>query len=86
MRNPMADTLTSRLPPLVERKLAEYCAKQGITRAEAVVRALDEYLDRRSGGLDAYTLAADLIPKRGAAKLQSSEVRKLARRSRLSIR
>ena len=75
----MSDTLTARIPPRVEQKLAEYCARHGITRTEALVRALDEYLDRQAGGGNAYTLAADLIPKRGAAALQSSAARKLAR-------
>lgn len=75
----MADILTARIPPRVEQKLAEYCTRQGITRTEALVRALDAYLDAQSGGGDAYALAADLIPRRGAAKLQSTDVRKLAR-------
>lgn len=75
----MADTLTARIPPRVEQKLAEYCARQGVTRTEALVRALDAYLDAQSGGSKAYTLAADLIPKRGAARLQSANVSKLAR-------
>ena len=74
----MPETLTARIPPRVEQKLAEYCARQGITRTEAVVRALDAYLDRQTGGGDAYALAADLIPKRGAPKLQSSAARKMA--------
>ena len=75
----MADTLTARIPSRVEQKLAEYCARQGITRTEALVRALDEYLDRRSGGGNAFALAADLIPKRGVRELQSRNVRRLAR-------
>jgi len=72
-------TLTARIPPRVEQKLAEYCARQGVTRTEALVRALDDYLDRGSSGADAFALAADLIPKRGVPELQSSQVRKLAR-------
>ncbi len=75
----MADTLTARIPSRVEQKLAEYCAQHGVTRTHAVVHALDDYLDRQSGDSDAYALAADLIPKRGAAQLQSATVRKLAR-------
>jgi hypothetical protein len=63
----------------VEQKLAEYCTRQGVTRTEALVRALDDYLDRRAGGGDAFALAADLIPKRGVKELQSGEVRRLAR-------
>jgi len=75
----MADTLTARIPPRVEQKLAEYCVRHGVTRTGAVVRALEDYLDRKSGDSDAYALAADLIPKRGVAKLQSAAVRQLAR-------
>jgi hypothetical protein len=63
----------------VEQRLANYCLQHGVTRTDAVVRALDAYLDRLSGGSDAYALAADLIPKLGVAKLQSAAVRKLAR-------
>jgi hypothetical protein len=75
----MSRTLTARIPPRVEQKLAEYCARQGVTRTEALVRALDEYLGQRSGAGDAFALAADLIPKRGVRELQSSDVRRLAR-------
>jgi hypothetical protein len=75
----MADTLSARIPPRVEQKLAEYCVRQGVTRTETLVRALDEYLDRHAGGGDAYALAADLIPERGDPALQSDSVRKLAR-------
>ncbi len=77
----MADTLTARIPPRVEQKLAEYCARQGVTRTEALVRALDAYLNRKSGTVNGYALAADLIPARGARKLQSSQVRNLARQA-----
>jgi len=74
----MSNTLNARIPLRVQQKLAEYCAKHGVTRTDATVRALDAYLDAQGGG-DAYTLAADLIPKRGAPKLQSGAARKLAR-------
>lgn len=74
----MAPTLNARLPLRVEQKLAEYCAKRGIKRTEAVVRALDQFLDSESGGANAYALAADLIPDEGAANLQSANVRELA--------
>lgn len=75
----MTETLTARIPLRVEQKLADYCARHGVTRTHTLVRALDEYLDRESGGGDAYALAADLIPKEGAAHLQSADARKLAR-------
>jgi hypothetical protein len=77
----MSDVINARVPARVEEKLVEYCAKQGITRTEAVVRALDSYLDRELGGASAYSLAADLIPKSGAEEIQSTEVRDLARKA-----
>lgn len=77
----MADVINARVPPRVEQKLAEYCAKRGITRTEAVVRALDHYLDREAGGASPYSLAADLIPRRGVKEIQSANVRALARKA-----
>ena len=77
----MTDVINARVPPRVEEKLAEYCARRGVTRTEVVVRALDHYLDREAGGASAYSLAADLIPRRGAKEIQSSNVRELARKS-----
>jgi hypothetical protein len=77
----MADMINARIPPRVEEKLAEYCARRGVTRTEAVVRALDEYLDKEGGGASPYSLAADLIPPKGAKGLQSGQVRELAARA-----
>lgn len=77
----MSETLNARIPLRVEQKLAEYCTKQGITRTEAVILALDHYLDKASGGPDAYTLAADVIPRKGAKGLQSDRVRELAHKA-----
>lgn len=77
----MSDIINARIPPRVEEKLAEYCVKRGITRTEAVVRALDNYLDKETGGASPYSLAADLIPARGAKGLQSGSVRELARKA-----
>jgi hypothetical protein len=77
----VAGTINARIPPRVEQKLAEYCARSGMTRSEAVVRALDGYLDRAGGGASAYALAADLIPRRGAKAVRSDRVRELARRA-----
>jgi hypothetical protein len=47
-------------------------------RTEPVVRALDQFLDAESGGTNAYTLAADLIPEEGVSAIQSENVRELA--------
>jgi len=77
----MRKTINARIPPRVEQKLAEYCARRGVTRSQAVVRALDEYLDHESGGASGYSLAADLIPPEGAKALQSTDVRRLARKA-----
>lgn len=77
----MSAIINARIPPRVEQKLAEYCAKRGITRTEAVVRALDHYLDHDAGGASPYSLAADLIPSRGVKELQSGNVRELARKA-----
>ncbi len=77
----MADTINARVPRRVEQKLAEYCAKRGMTRSEAVVQALDQYLDSQEGGASAYSLAADLIPRRAAKGVRSDRVRELARKA-----
>ena len=77
----MSDIINARIPPRIEQKLADYCAKRGVTRTEAVVRALDHYLDRDSGGASPYSLAADLIPPRGVKQLQSGHARELARKA-----
>ena len=74
----MSDVINARIPPRVEEKLAEYCARRGVTRTRAVVQALDEYLDKEGGGESPYSLAADLIPRKGAKELQSERVRELA--------
>ncbi len=77
----MSDTINARIPPRIEQKLAEYCANKGITRSAAVIRALDEYLDRSSAGSSAYSLAADLIPAEGVEKIQSANAREIARKA-----
>lgn len=77
----MADIINARVPPRVEEKLSEYCAKRGVTRTEAVVRALDHYFDHESGGASPYSLASDLIPSKGIKALQSDNVRELARKA-----
>lgn len=73
--------INARIPPRVEQKLADYCAKRGVTRTDAVVNALEQYLDLEAGGVSAFSLAADLIPASGAKELQSANVRVLARKA-----
>lgn len=77
----MGATINARLPLRVEQKLAEYCIKRGVKRSEAVVRALDHYLDQETGGVNAYSLAADLIPSHGVKEVQADNARKLARKA-----
>lgn len=77
----MSHTINARIPPRVEQKLAEYCAKRGVTRSQAVLSALEEYLDKAEGGAIPYALAVDLIPAKGAPELQSDKVRDAARRA-----
>jgi len=74
----MKTTINARLPRHVEQKLADYCAKQGVTRSEALVRALDRFIDEESGGVDGYSLAADLIPRTGIPTVQADNARTLA--------
>ena len=75
----MSDVISTRIPPGVEHRLAEYCAKQGVSRTEVVLSALDEFFARHEQKPNAYQLAADLIPPKGVASLQSGNARKLAR-------
>ena len=77
----MSKIINARIPPRVEEKLSRYCARRGTTRTEAVVKALDEYLDKETGGASAYALAADLIPRKGVKALQSDSARALARKA-----
>lgn len=77
----MSHTINARIPPRVEQKLAEYCVRSGVTRSQAVLRALEEYLDKAEGGADAFALAADLIPAKGAPDVQAEKVREIARRA-----
>lgn len=77
----MSDTVNARIPPRVEQKLADYCARSGASRTEVVVRALDQYLDHASGGQSAYALASDLIPERGTKAVSSGRVREIARKA-----
>jgi hypothetical protein len=77
----MSNTINARIPPRVEQKLAEYCAKSGVTRSQAVLRALEEYLDKTQGGAGPYALAVDLIPAKGVSQVQADKVREIARRA-----
>ena len=75
----MAGTFTIRLTPRLKHKLTEHCAQYGVTANMVVVLALNDYLSGKVVENNAYALAANLIPKRGAIRLQSAGARKLVR-------
>lgn len=54
-------TLSVRIPTRVEQDLADYCAKNKISKSEAVKRALDEFLSAKGAERSPYELAKDLI-------------------------
>ena len=54
-------TLSVRIPPRVEQELAEYCARNKVSRSEAVKRALSEFLVSKKGAPSPYDLGKDLI-------------------------
>ena len=54
-------TLSVRIPPRVEQELAEYCARNGVSKSEAVKDALDQFLSGKRGDKSPYDLVKDLI-------------------------
>jgi len=58
-------TLSVRIPQRVEQELADYCAKNGVSKSEAVKHALDEFLSSRGAERSPYELAKDLIAPEG---------------------
>jgi RHH-type rel operon transcriptional repressor/antitoxin RelB len=54
-------TLSVRVPPRVEQELAEYCAKNKVSKSEAVNRALEEFLASKHGMPTPYELGRDLF-------------------------
>lgn len=54
-------TLSVRIPPRVEQELAEYCARNKISKSEAVNRALEEFLVAKKGAPSPYELGHDLF-------------------------
>ena len=54
-------TLSVRIPARVEQELADYCARNGVSKSEAVKKALDQFLSDNSAGQSAYELGKDLI-------------------------
>lgn len=39
-------TISVRLPPRIEQKLADYCVSRKVTKSQAVKRALEQLLDQ----------------------------------------
>lgn len=54
-------TLSVRVPARVEQELAEYCARNGVSKSDAVKTALDQFLSGKGGEKSPYELALDLI-------------------------
>lgn len=54
-------TLSVRIPPRVEQELSEYCARNKVSKSEAVNRALEEFLVARKGAPSPYELGHDLF-------------------------
>jgi len=54
-------TLSVRIPPKVEQELTEYCARNGVSKSEAVKDALDQFLSGKNADKSPYELARDLI-------------------------
>jgi len=54
-------TLSVRIPLRIEQELADYCARNGVSKSEAVKDALDQFLSGRKGDKSPYELIRDLI-------------------------
>jgi hypothetical protein len=54
-------TLSVRIPARVEQELADYCARNGVSKSEAVKNALDQFLSATGAEKSPYELAGDLI-------------------------
>jgi hypothetical protein len=54
-------TLSVRIPLRVEQELAEYCARNRVSKSEAVKDALDQFLSGKRRDKTPYELMKDLI-------------------------
>lgn len=82
----MSDSIHAKIPSTVLRTLADYCSRQGITRDQVIVLALEQYLNQEGVAQHARSLAANLIPQESAPALQSGQVRKIVRKAFLGKR
>jgi Arc/MetJ-type ribon-helix-helix transcriptional regulator len=56
-------SISVRLPPRVEQKLAEYCVSHKVTKSEAVKRALEEMLKGKESKLSPYELGKEFFDR-----------------------
>ncbi len=56
-------TMSVRLPPGVEQRLADYCVSHKLTKSEAVKRALEELLDDKEGTPSPYDLGREFFER-----------------------
>ena len=54
-------TLSVRIPLRIEQELANYCARNGVSKSEAVKDALDQFLSGKKGAKSPYELMKDLV-------------------------
>ena len=78
-----AMTLSVRIPPRVEQDLAEYCARNGVSKSDAVKEALDQFLADRSADKSPYELLKDLI---GPERDESPPSEDIARNTKRLLR
>ena len=79
-------TLSVRIPLRVEQELAEYCARKGVSKSEAVKDALDQFLSGKSADKSPYELGRDLIGPHTDETLSEDVARNTKRLLRERIR
>lgn len=75
-------TISVRLPPRVEQKLADYCTSHKVTKSEAVKRALEEMLERAAQDQSPYELGREIFERNARARSKDD----FARHSKRLIR
>jgi len=75
-------TLSVRIPLRIEQELADYCAKNGVSKSEAVKIALDQFLSTKVVEKSPYELAKDLI----APQQDERPLEEVARNSKRLLR
>src|SRR5258708_30757754 len=61
-------TISVRLPPRVEQKLAEYCVSHKVTRSEAVKQALDRLFETGTEKPSPWEIGADIFARHESVK------------------